>query len=63
MINNEKKIAIKEEVINKGKPSVERTIIPDVEILTEEWAKEVTIYDVVFPLIGKSVKLPDNEFG
>jgi tRNA(Glu) U13 pseudouridine synthase TruD len=58
-----KKIAIKEDTVKQGKPSVERTIIPEVEVLTEERAKEVSIYDVVFPLIGKSIKFPENEFG
>ena len=50
-------------MIKKGKTSVERTVIPEVEVLTEEWAKEVSISDVVFPLIGKSIRLPENEFG
>jgi len=60
IIVKDKQIAIKEDTFKKGRPSVEKTIIPDPEVLTEDRAKEVSIYDVVFPLIGKSVRLPDN---
>jgi len=63
VIIKDKQIAIKEETMKKGRVSVEKTIIPEVEILTEDRVKDVSIYDVVFPLIGKSVKLPDNQFG
>lgn len=55
-------IVIKDQVGKKGRPHVEKTLIPQIEFVTEDTLSNYTIYDILFPLVGKSIELPKNEF-
>lgn len=45
-----------------SKKKGEEVGIDEVEFITADNIKDFSINDVVFPLIGKSIKLPQNEF-